>query len=797
MLRVSFLAPLRRTPFAALALTVGVVLALVVHWPALAGRVPFPADVVLAFPPWSPAGAPEIGVPSHAELGDVAVQMYAWRLFAQRSLAAGHLPLWNPHGLLGAPQLANGQSAVFWPLHWLDTLLPLPVSWTLGILLETALAFFFTALLAREVGCRASGALLAGVAFALSGFLVSWGLWPLADGARCLPLILYAVLRLDRRPSPPAVACAALALALPVVAGHPQMALYDFAAGAALAVFLAVRPRAAAEPSAARQLGAAAAAAALAVGLAAAQWVPTWEWIGQLVRPLGARFTSELPRTHLVAWLSRDLRASPNPLGIEVPEGAVYLGLTTLLLAPFAVLAARRRSAVFWVGLGLGGAAVAYGVPPFGALARVLPLLRGLPNQRLLLWPELALALLAGLGLTALLEPTDSPGRRRARRIAAISFLGLVAALGWATLRAPSAAFAGPRGLATSWALALASAVGIAWLVSPKWRARAATGWALAALVAVDLGHVAKGHVPAVEPQAIFPPAPVLELLQQRLETHAAAGQRFRVGFFGMVVPPNAGVAYGIDTVEGYDYVTRRTAALLAPLTGGVGWNDHLQLLPRALGHGPLLDLLAVRYLVAARGSEADAALAGDRGLRQMRTGGRVVVYENPDALPGAVIVPWSGIRVEPDPQATARELAAPDFDPRRSALVSTSPARPRAGARRESPALRLATERLGNGYRVRVAAPDRSLRVLAEQAYPGWRVQVDGHERPLLLVDRALQGVAVSRGEHTVEFVFEPASVRWGLRVSAVAAIAALLLAASGWRRLWRLRQGSGREAC
>ncbi len=797
MLRVSFLASLRRTPFAALALTVGVVLALVVHWPALAGRVPFPADVVLGFPPWSPAGAPEIVVPPHAELGDAAVQMYAWRLFAQRSLAAGHLPLWNPHGLLGAPHLANGQSAVFWPLHWLDTLVPLPGSWTLGILLETALTFLFTALLAREVGCRASGALFAGAAFALSGFLVGWGLWPLADGARCLPLVLYALLRLDRRPSPPALAFAALALALPVLAGHPQMAVYDSAAGAALAVFLAARPRAAREPSAARRLGAAAAAAALALGLAAAQWLPTWEWIGQLVRPLGATFKRELPAAHLVAWLSRDLRANPNPVGIEVPEGAAYLGLTTLLLAPFAVLAARRRSVGFWVGLGLGGAAVAYGVPPFAALARVLPVLRGLPNQRLLVWAELALALLAGLGITALLEPTDPLGRRRARRIAAISLLGLVAALGWATLRAAPTALAGPHGLATSWAVAIASAVGVAWLVVPKRRTQSAAAWALAALVAVDLAHVASGYVPAVEPQAIFPPAPILDLLQQRLETHAATGQRFRVGFLGMVAPPNTGVAYGIDTVEGYDYVTRRTAALVAPLTGGVGWNDHIQLLPRALDHGPLLDLLAVRYLVAARGSEAEAALAGDRGLRRLRTGGRVAVYENRDALPGAVLVPWSGIRVEPDPQATAQALATADFDPRRTALVPRSPARPRAGTRRESPALRLATERLGNGYRVRVAAPDLSLLVLAEQAYPGWRVQVDGRDRPLLVVDRALQGVAVSRGEHTVEFVFEPASGRWGLRVSAVAAIAALLLAASDWRRLWRLRQGSGREAC
>ncbi len=783
--------PRRRPGFAFVALACGIGLALAAHAPVLRGRVPFPADVVLAFPPWTPLPGEEAHAPRHAELGDLATQVYPWRLFAQRTLQEGRLPLWNPHLLLGTPHLANGQSALFWPVHWLDRALPLPLSWTLGILLEIAFTFFSTALLARELGCRTSGAFLAGVAFTLSGFLVAWGLWPLADGARCLPLVLYAVLRLDRRPGVRTVALAGVAFALPVVAGHPQMAFYDFAAAAAFATYLAARSGAPRMSRVGRRLAAALTASALAAGLTAAQWLPTWEWIGRLVRPLGGEGWAALPPRHLVAWLSRDLGANPNALGIAVPEEAAYLGVTTLLLVPLALARRGRRSAGFWVGLAIVAAGIAYGVPPVATLARALPLVGGLSNHRLLLYLELALALLAGLGLTALVERDGQASGRRLCWAAGIALAGGLVALSWATARADAQALAGAKGLATSWALWVASALAIAGSLLPRRRPSPAVGWALTALLAGDLAHVAAGHVPAVEAARIFPPAPVFDLLRERSERHAEAGQRVRVGFLGMVAPANSGLVYQLDTVEGYDYVSRRAAALLAPLTGAAGWNDYHQLLPAAAARGPLLDLLAVRYLVAANGSEAHAVLARDRRrYRRLWAGGRLVVYENPDALPGAVLVPWSGIRVEPNAEATLRALAAPDFDPRRTVLASAAPARP-AGRNREPMKMqgtpRLAVERRSGGYRVQLTSPSRAILVLAEQAYPGWRVAVDGEERPLLVVDHALQGVAVPRGEHTVDFTFDPPRVRWGLRISAATAVACLALALLCRRQRWR----------
>ncbi len=777
----------RRTAFVAGALALGCALALAAHWPVLTGRVPFPAGVVLALRPWSPPPIEPGPAVRHGGLWDVALQMYPWRVFAQRTVREGELPLWNPHVLLGAPHLANAQSALFWPGHWLDVVLPLPVSWTLEILLEIALTFLATALLARELGCRPSGALLAGAAFSLSGFLVGWGPWPLADGARCLPLVLWAVLRLDRRPSAGTIALAAVALALPVLAGHPQTALYDGIAAAAFASTLALRRAGRARRDRGRRWGALVAAASIAAGLGAVQWLPTAEWIGQLVRPLDRVGWRSLPPEHLVSWVSRDLRANPNALGIEVPEEATYVGIVTLILAPFALVRRRRGVAGFWAALAGVAAALAYGVPPIADLWRSLPLLGGLPNHRLILWLELALALLAGLGLTALTEREAPPARRRLVLTAGLSLGGSLALLAWTTGRADAGALTGPTGLLTSWLVWSASALGCALLLRGR-SSSLVVARCLLALLVCDLAHVASRRTPSVEPGRIYPPAPVFDFLRSHVERDAVAGRRFRVGFLTTAAAPNAGMVYGIDTAGGYDYVTRATAALLAPLTGGRGWSSYDRLRREAPAHGPLLDLLAVRYLVAATGSGLEARLAGeDERYRRLWRDGRLAVYENRGALPGAALVPWSGIRVEPDAEAARRALAAADFDPRRTALLAAPPAPPRREGRRQrgpTGALALRVEQLPGRYRVEVEAPTRSILVLSEMAYPGWDVTVDGAARPLLVVDTALQGVAVPRGAHQVEFTFDPPSVRWGLRISALSLAACLALAGLGRRR-------------
>src|SRR3972149_10789228 len=51
--------------------------------------------------------------------GTPSLQFVPWRAWAWEVLQQGHLPLWNPLLGMGAPLVANYQSALFYPPNWL------------------------------------------------------------------------------------------------------------------------------------------------------------------------------------------------------------------------------------------------------------------------------------------------------------------------------------------------------------------------------------------------------------------------------------------------------------------------------------------------------------------------------------------------------------------------------------------------------------------------------------------------------------------------------------------------------
>jgi uncharacterized membrane protein YfhO len=72
---------------------------------------------------------------------------------------------------------------------------------------------------------------------------------------------------------------------------------------------------------------------------------------------------------------------------------------------------------------------------------------------------------------------------------------------------------------------------------------------------------------------------------------------------------------------------------------------------------------------------------------------------------------------------------------------------------------------------------------VLADPAYPGWHVTVDGHDAHAETADSLFRAVQVGPGVHHVVWTFRPASLRLGLWVS-IAALALLGALALAWPR-------------
>ncbi|MBM3496291.1 MAG: hypothetical protein FJX72_18510, partial [Armatimonadetes bacterium] len=235
--------------------------ALALHGPAIVrGRVLLPADVVLLMRPWGQIAVqrfPELRYAQNQLLGPI-FEYYPWRHYSRSRIRAGELPLWNPYEMGGNVLLANSQSAVLYPPNALLYVLPLWVGINLVTLFHTTTTGLLMLGLLRCMGLRPGAAVAGAFTWMLCGCLIVWTEFQTPTAALCwLPGALWAAevfvrrwasYKADgapkhRRGAIGALVLMAVALALALVAGHPQFAFYVVLA---VAITMALRtPRAA------------------------------------------------------------------------------------------------------------------------------------------------------------------------------------------------------------------------------------------------------------------------------------------------------------------------------------------------------------------------------------------------------------------------------------------------------------------------------------------------------------------------------------------------------------------------
>ena len=415
----------------------------------------------------------------------------------KRYLAAemrrAHLPEWNPYSGLGAPLVADAVQAVQHPFN----LLLLAFPFDLGLKLWVVLSYFVAAagawLWARRLGRGWHAALSAGLAYALSGFLVSSSdnltyLTALA----ALPWIFAATHGFVERGGPGRLALVGCASAFAAAAGDPQ------SWGFAVLLIVPYALLAAGGPEGRRRAALRGVAAAAAAVVAAAPFVlPVLAWLPHSARA-DAFATPEYQRWNLHPLRLLELVV---PHLFDGPKGtlfspafaayagtqwspipwvtSVYLGLVAAALA--AVGAARHRSARL---LCLGAAAFAWmAMGPyagFGQIARYLPALGSFRYwEKLAVWPALLLAVAAAHGFDRLLADRGDARRLAASGGTAGALLLLVsAAIHLFPERAARLVLAGPDPEA---------ALGARWLVSNLADGTRAAGLAAVALALVAL----------------------------------------------------------------------------------------------------------------------------------------------------------------------------------------------------------------------------------------------------------------------------------------------------------------------
>jgi O-antigen/teichoic acid export membrane protein len=791
----------------------------------LAGpRVLLPADVLYRIAPWS--ALPEAAAhrwPHNGLIADAILQNVAWKTFARDSFLRGELPLWNPYEYAGLPFMAGGQSGSLYPLGVLFYLLPVERAYGPFLALHVFMGGAFAYAFARVLGCRPGAAVVGGVGFALSAFLIVSFTWPMiVSAAAWAPLLLLLVELIVREWERPtargdrAVAIAlvgALALSLQILAGHLEITFY---------VAFTLLWYGAARLLAARRWPALACLALMGLLgplIAAVQLLPFYELIGQNFRRGLVDYPTvvgyALPISQLTTFVVPDFYGNPSHHGYlslvergwksvaeiwwghpkNYVEAASYVGILPLLLAPFA----RARAAVPLASLALFALLLAFGTPLYGLFFFGVPGFDQLHTPFRWIFPySLCVTTLAALGAERLAR--GEAGRLAGGLAAMVAGGGALVLAGLLAVAVAPARFAalaesaigrssrlqrafadGDMLLSYEWrnGILFALAVALAGLAIWTLTRRPARGLALAAgALALDLALVHYGFNARADPAPIHARLPAVEILRADPAPLRIVGM-----VDGEPLAPIAGTRLGIEDTRGYDTVIPRRylefwqlieepQGLLYSKLQGLGRVESLA--------SPFLRLLNVRYVLST------APLASPE-LAPVTSEG-VHLYRLRDPIERAFLV--GEARFARDDVEALALLRTPGLDPRRTVvLTGADPSLPAGGAGTVAWLARAADRLL-----VEVEADAPAYLFVGDFHFPGWRAFVDGAAAPVLVANHAFRAVHVPAGRHVVEMRYRPDSVRLGAILSALGLLGALAgLGVCGWRTAMRLRGGGG----
>ncbi|MCC6315639.1 MAG: YfhO family protein, partial [Thermomicrobiales bacterium] len=433
-------------------------------------------------------------------------------------------------------------------------------------------------------------------------------------------------------------------------------------------------------------------------------------------------------------------------------------------------------------------------------LYRLLPMFEPLHShrpERALIVVYLPLAMLAGAAIDAAL-------RRPTPRRDVLTGIALAATV-WAAMLVWSA----NGGPVVPLSAALAAGAGLLLLAQGAFfpdPARALVPLALAVVVIWDPLHPFLGPPPSALNRTNTPPYDLATQLQptaaaEWLRDRAAEGRYLgydpavvgregaQLGGYRVtrenpdvwhLLNDDLATLYGLKTIQGYDPAQlRRFSRYIDALNGMVQEYHEANVFPSGI-ESPLLDPLAVRYLVipAADRPGLDELLTR---YPQVYADEWVRILERPSAFPFAWIV--HDLQQAADPSAAIAALAALDL--RQTAVLEEPPPAVSAGGSGAAAVLTWEPELI----RLRVEADAPGLLVVSQAYEPGWRATVNGAAARVLPVDGALQGVAIPAGVSEVELRYQPWTLSAGLAISLGSATLLLVALAAAMARSRRER--------
>jgi hypothetical protein len=715
---------------------------------------------------------------------DQIMQMQPWTSLDWLQVHSGHLPLWNPHSGMGMPLGFNFQSAPFAVPTVVGYLVPLRYAYTVAVLVKMVIAGTGVLFLCRVLGLSNLSATFAAMVFELSGSFTGWLGWPQAGALCWLGWIIGATILVTRtdhlRPGRAvSVTLLAAVLAASFYAGHPESEVFIFECLALVAIVYLAGCIVGRDGGIRKALSPAfdlVIACVASVALAAPLLLPGIPVIAGSARQGGTGYVG-LPKSYLInivapGYFGFPIAGHTSYGPIAYYEAANYVGAIVLILAILAVIFQWRQRAT----QAMAVVAVVMGatlfVPQFSRALGQFPVAKDVAWGRVAMPLDLALAVLAGLGLEAI--RANGYSLKVLSRLS-IATASVAVALGIVWLRDVESHPHSAQGAAQAQSLVMpfvsvmTASVLVVMLAYLRTRGRGTRGSRLRGF-GPEIACVALMAVEAIflltatpnlwsSSNSFFSTTPA-ELQLQRAVDNERVGDEACTSLTGLPsdigILPDANGVYGVSELSVYDPVLpQEYFNSWSRLTGAPVAHTALGMFCPSLTSAALARHYGVSYVLAPVGATPP------RGMRQVEYIPGVVPYRVPNGrvTTGELLyrVPGGGVatletRTQPIDSAAATRVP----------IEYPTPAQ----------------------MRIHTVSKSASTLYVHVTDFPGWHVTIDGQPAPFMKWDGLMIRILLPRGSHVVELTYLPSTFTLGLLLSTATVVSLLSWIALEMRR-------------
>ncbi len=735
------------------------------------GLLPLPSDLIVgAYYPWlSYKWGYSTGVPvKNPKLSDSVSLFYPLKTLASDFEKKGELPLWNPYMFGGYPLFASVQLGLLFPTMIFYLIFSSPIAWTLQTMSQPILASFFMYLLLRYLKLDKLPSVFGSIAFGFGGFTILWMQWNTqATTALFLPILILLEDKYLVSKQLKWGILFSIFITLQILAGYLPIIPFTILS---LIIWYIFRLKS-------KFFLRFTFFIVLGIFLSAAFLLPVVEEIQISQRKvetlgLGNPFTPIQNFINLIApdFFGNDATGNFWGKGDHM-DSSLYVGITALIFALFGIKKFFKKAEVKFA-ISLFVISVIISVSnPLSILLYKLNLWGGpsITMNRVNFMMNFSLSILGAYGISAVRQSLEKLSLKPVMWVSTI-VLGVSAGLFICKevflKNLPSENLThiniGLRNMILP--SILITLVSLLIYLLNKYQPIKRIAVVIFILILIlDLFHFGWKFNTFSKPSLIYPQTPVTDFLQRYPNDRFISEQN--------ILPANMWVPFKISSMGGYDGVyPLATAKLLA-----VADSNNVNATPMTRWgvlqnfNSKILDEGNTRFLLTLKKDSPDKIADKYKKVFEDK---EVSVLENSQSL-SRVYLTKQVIKAEDN--KTLKLLLDDKFPIRETSITDDFEFNNTSS---ESLSTNLKYIPVTNSHVVIKSSSNiDAYLVVLDSFYPGWKALIDGKETIIHRTNYNFRGIVLPKGDHTIDFIYAPKSLEYGLAISALSLVIIILL--------------------